>query len=114
VPSPADGESIVGARLSLYVTNAAADGPAIWRTVPDWAEDTVTWGAQPARSGTASAGNFGNMNAGRLVSTSVSGVTTGGDVSFQLYADANDGLSVTSREGAPGTRPQLVLTLSAR
>lgn len=109
IPALATGESITGANLSLNVTNATADGPAIWRTATAWTEGTMTWNTgQPARSGTAAVGNYGAMALGR-VSTPVSGVTAAGTVSFQLYADGSDGVDISSRETT--TRPQLVLTI---
>ncbi|HKG51709.1 MAG TPA: DNRLRE domain-containing protein, partial [Actinomycetales bacterium] len=112
VPALAAGESISAANLSLQVTNATTNGPAIWRTATTWTEGTMTWNTgQPARSGTAAVGNFGSMAVGR-VSTPVSGITAAGAVSFQLYADAIDGLDFASRENTTaGNRPQLNLTI---
>ncbi len=114
VPSLAAGESITAANLSLQVTNATTNGPAIWRTSPTWTESTLTWNSgQPARSGTAAVGNYGSMATGRI-STPVSGVSTAGDVSFQLYADVSDGMQFASRENTTtGNRPQLVLTITS-
>ena len=114
VPALAPGESISAASLSLQVTNATANGPAVWRTSPTWSESALSWNSgQPARSGTAAVGNFGSMAAGR-VSTPVSGVTGAGDVSFQLYAEVSDGMVFASRETTTaGSRPQLVLTVAS-
>jgi hypothetical protein len=53
-------------------------------------------------------GNYGSMPLGR-VSTPATGVTTAGDVTFELLADGSEGLGFTSRETA--TRPPLVLTI---
>ena len=111
VPALASGESVAAARLSLHANNATTNGPAIWRTGTDWSETGMTWNSgQPARSGTAAVGNFGTMPTGR-VSTPVSGITTAGDVSFQLYAESNDDATLSAREGASLTQPQLVLTI---
>jgi Chitobiase/beta-hexosaminidase C-terminal domain len=112
IPALAAGESIRAANLSVQVTNGTGDGPAIWRTATTWTESTMTWNTgQPARSGTTAVGNFGNMAIGR-VGTAVSGITTAGTVSFQLYADSTDGLDFTSRETATtANRPQLILTI---
>ena len=47
------------------------------------------------------------------VSTPVSGITSAGAVSFQLYADATDGMDFASRENTTtGNRPQLTLTIA--
>ncbi|MDP9416502.1 MAG: DNRLRE domain-containing protein, partial [Actinomycetota bacterium] len=107
------GESIAGARLSVQVSNATTNGPAIWRTGTSWSESALTWNSgQPARSGTAAVGNFGAMGTGR-VATPVSGVTGAGDVSFQLYAETDDGVQFASRESSTtANRPQLVLTVT--
>src|SRR3712207_6858981 len=59
---------------------------------------TTLFRSQPARSGTAAVGNYGNMALGR-VSTPVSGaIASGSTQSFQLFADINDGLTFSSRE----------------
>ena len=110
IPALAAGETITAAELSLNVTNATTNGPAIWRTSPTWNETTLNWNSQPARSGTAAVGNYANMTTGR-VKTSITGLTTAGDVSFQLYADASDGLDFSSRETT--TPPELTLTISS-
>ena len=111
VPTLAAGESISAAQLSLQVTNGTTNGPAVWRTGTTWTESTMTWNSgQPARSGTAAIGNFAAMATGR-VSTPLSGITGAGQVSLQLYAEADDGVQFTSREGAVASRPQLVLTM---
>ena len=67
---------------------------------------------QPARSGTATVGDFGAMAVGR-VGTPISGITAAGDVSFQLYGEVIDGLDFASRENATvANRPQLTLTIA--
>jgi hypothetical protein len=109
VPALAAGERITAARLSLNVNNSTTNGPHVWRTGTTWTEGGVTWRAQPARTGTASVGNFATMGTGR-VSTPITGVTAAGTVSFQLHADVTDGLGFTSRETT--SRPQLVLTIT--
>ncbi|GAA2721565.1 peroxidase family protein [Cellulomonas aerilata] len=109
IPALAAGETITAANLSLNVTNNTPDGPQVWRTNPVWTEGTMTWNTgQPGRVGTAAVGNFGNVPLGR-VSTPVTGVTTAGDVSFQLFADSTDGVQFDSRETA--NDPRLVLTI---
>ncbi len=114
VPDLAPGETITAANLSLGVTNPTPNGPAVWRTNPTWTEATMTWNTgQPTRTGTAPVGNFANLPLGRAT-TPLTGVTTAGPVSLQLFADSTDGLQLASRENAnPANRPQLVLTISA-
>jgi hypothetical protein len=112
VPALATGEKITAASLSLKATNGTTNGPAIWRTA-DWAEGTMTWSTgRPARSGTATVGNYGNVGVAR-VGASVSGVTTAGDVSFELAPEATDGMDFASKEVATtADRPQLILTVT--
>jgi hypothetical protein len=66
VPPLATGETIQSARLSVQVTDATTDGPAIWKTATAWTEATMTWNSgRPARSGLAAVGNFVDMPLGR-------------------------------------------------
>jgi hypothetical protein len=113
VPALAAGESIAGAQLSVNVSNATGNGPAIFPTATGWDEASVTWNVgRPARSG-AAVGNYGAMATGR-VSTSVSGVTAGGLVSFELAPESSDGVDFASHENATAAnRPQLVLTIQS-
>jgi hypothetical protein len=113
IPTLAAGESITAAALSVHVTNGTLNGPAVWRTDPGWAESALTWNSgQPARTGTAPIGNFASVPTGRA-SAPLSGVTGGGELSLQLYAESSDGLAVASRETtSTANLPQLVLTIS--
>jgi hypothetical protein len=111
VPALATGERITAANLNLNVTNATANGPAIWRT-GTFTESTMTYNTKPARTGTATAGNFGAMAVGR-VGAPISGVTAAGDVNFELMPESADGMGFDSRENATvANRPQLILTIS--
>ncbi|MDP9434418.1 MAG: DNRLRE domain-containing protein [Actinomycetota bacterium] len=104
------GESVAGTRLSLRVTNATSNGPAVWRTSTSWRESALTWDTRPTRSGTAAVGGFAAMAAGR-VSTPISGAPRSGDLSLQLHADSSDGVQLASREAASADRPRLVVTV---
>jgi len=112
VPALAAGERITGASLSLNVTNATGNGPALWRT-GTFTESTLSWNTKPAHSGTATVGNFPAMAVGR-VRTPVSGITAAGAVNLELLADSDDGMLFDSREAATvANRPQLVLTIGS-
>jgi hypothetical protein len=113
VPPLATGETIQSARLSVQVTDATTDGPAIWKTATAWTEATMTWNSgRPARSGLAAVGNFVDMPLGRR-SVPVSDVTASGPVSFELAPDGYNLLVVGSREDTTTTnRPQLILTIA--
>lgn len=111
VPALQTGETISSASLSLQAINGTSNGPRVWRTDPDWVEAAMTWSAgRPARTGSAHVGDFGSMAITR-VSTTVSGVTGAGDVSFELAPEVTDGMDFASREAATASQPQLVLTV---
>ena len=111
VPALAAGESISAASLSLQLSNSTSNGPAVWRTDSAWTETGTTWNVRPARVGSAPAGNYGSMAIAR-VSTAVSGISAGGEVSFELAPEATDGMDFASREDATTTRrPTLTLTV---
>ncbi len=114
VPALAAGESITSANLSLNATNGTPNGPAIYRTATTWTESAMTWSSgRPTRSPSTAVGNFGSMAVARDT-TSVSGVTTSGAVSFELAPESTDGMGFSSREdGTTGNRPQLVLTITS-
>lgn len=103
-----------GARLSLNVTEATTNGQAIFRTDTTWDEATMTWNTgRPARTSATTIGNFANMPIAR-VSTPVTGITTSGDVSFELSPESTDAVLVSSSEATnPDHRPQLILTISS-
>jgi hypothetical protein len=113
VPALATGETITAASLRLTVTNPTSNGPAVYRSAGGWSEATTTWATRPARIGTSTVGNFGTFGTG-VRCTPVSGVTSSGDVSFELVAESGDSASVTSREATSAdARPQLVLTIES-
>jgi Fibronectin type III domain/Calcineurin-like phosphoesterase len=111
VPALAAGERITGASLSLNVTNATGNGPALWRT-GTFTESTMNWLTKPAHSGTVTVGNFPAMAVGR-VRTPVSGVSAG-PVNLELLGESDDGMLFDSREAVTvANRPQLIVTISS-
>jgi hypothetical protein len=111
VPALAAGEKITAANLSLNVTNATSNGPAVWKT-GTFTESSMTYAGKPARSGTAAVGNYGAMTVGRI-GTAVSGVTAAGDVNFELFGESADGMVFDSKENATvANRPRLILTIT--
>jgi len=117
VPALAASERITAARLSLHVTDGAANGPRVFRTAAGWAEGSLTWGtlAQSApRSSSTPVGDFGAIATGARSFVSLTGIAGGGPVAFELDPDDNDTARFASREaGTAATRPQLVLTIQA-
>ena len=113
IPALTTGETITAASLSLHATNSTTNGPEIWRTATSWNEGTMSWNTgQPARMGTAAVGNFATMATGRSAAP-VTGITTSGLVSFQLYSESTDNLVFASSEhGTTNNRPRLILTIT--
>jgi hypothetical protein len=114
VPALQPGESITAASLSLHVSNETSNGPAVFRTDPNWSETGLTWNSpRPARTPTTSVGNFGSMPSATRATIPVSGVTAAGPVSFELQPESSNGVDFRSREYATvADRPQLVLTIT--
>ncbi len=94
------------ATLRLFTTNPSPDGPQIVRASDDWDERGITWNRQPSTSGGAIA-RTGRVDVGWVDIDVSSGVTEGGTVSLALLPSHEDGLDVSSREGA--NPPQLVV-----
>lgn len=115
IPDLAAGETITSVKLSLKATSGTDNGPAIYRTGTTWSESAMTWtSGRPARLTPTSpaAGNFGSMStASSRYSATVSGITSGGSVSFELAPESTDGLTFPSREDAStSNEPQLIVT----
>jgi chitodextrinase len=105
--------TVVGARLRLYVTNASADGPAIYPTSPAWSETALTWSNRAARTGPA-VDDRGALSSGVFAEWDVTSlVGGGGEVAFVLAQPGTDGADFTSKEGLAANRPQLVVALSS-
>ncbi len=70
----------------------------------------MTWNTDRPTGG-ITVGNFGAMGVSR-VATPVTGITSGATVSYELFAESNDGMGFSSRENTTVTnRPQLVVTI---
>ncbi len=98
-------------RLSLHVSNGnhqrpggMADRDQLER------EPHVLKSGQPLRTGTAPAGDFGEIPLARV--TAPLAPVGPGTVSLQLEADSSDGLGFSSREAVAAERPQLLLVRS--
>ena len=115
VPALNPGETITAASLSLLATDPSDNGPVLRRAGnTTWTEAALHWDNQPLPTNTTAVGNFGAMTTANLrYSTAVSGITTAGDVSLQLFAESTNGMQFASKENTTvANRPQLVLTIS--
>jgi hypothetical protein len=113
LPRLAAGESITGVKLRLAVVDGTANGPVVWMIRNRWSEGSATWGNRPERRGTSPVGNFGELGIGRAM-TAIEGIAGGGQVSFELFAQSEDGMGFASSERRPAKRPKLVLTISGQ
>ena len=101
---------VTSAALRLYVTNGSSNGPAIYQTSSDWAENSINWNNKPAPISGAII-NLGAMVANNWVEYDLTSVITGnGSYDFVLQADSTDGVSFTSKEGNASFRPQVIVT----
>jgi hypothetical protein len=103
--------AVVGARLRLYVRDAADDGPAVYAAGNDWTETGVTWNTRPARVGVAVA-NAGALALDTFVEYDVTALVRHvGTYTFALVPESTDPVQFTAKEStAASQRPQLVVT----
>jgi len=106
------GRSVASVKLRLYCVDPAPFGGS-FRAVLDtsWAETSVVWNNQPAASG-AVLGTLGAVASGSWYEVDVTPLVTGdGVVSIEATSTSADGAHYSSKEGASGTAPQLVVNL---
>ncbi|HEV3364103.1 MAG TPA: DNRLRE domain-containing protein [Acidimicrobiia bacterium] len=102
--------TVTGARLRLYATDPTGNGPAVYLADPNaaWTETGLTWNNRPARIGGILA-NAAKVSSGRYLEYDVTAaIAANGTYSFNLVAEATDGVDFNSREAA-ANRPQLVI-----
>jgi hypothetical protein len=103
-------QSVVSARLRLYCVNGSANGGEFHRvTDTNWSEGTVNWNnAPPADAGIL--GTLGRVSAGAWYEVNVTSLVTGdGTYSLRASSTSTDGAYYSSKEGAVGFAPQLVV-----
>jgi parallel beta-helix repeat protein len=109
---------VTKATLRLYNTNASATGGSFYRVSnSSWSETTVTWNTAPANDPTP----FASLGAVAGTSTTTGiwyGVnltpiiTADGQVSIKVISANADAASYTSRNGAAGFQPQLIVEVA--
>ena len=96
------------ATLRVYVTDASADGPTVFRTADGWSETGLTWATKPAATGPAVV-DVGRVSSG-WTDIDVTGAVTGnGNVNLMLVGDDDDGMWFRAREAPEPERPHLVV-----
>jgi hypothetical protein len=106
--------TVASAKLRLYNVDKSPVGGNVYRVVDDsWGETTVTWNTAPVADPTllASLGAVAPNTWYEVDLTSL--VTADGTYSLQIASTSSNGAAYTSKEGAVGFRPQLVLVLAA-
>jgi hypothetical protein len=106
--------TVVSAKLRLYCVDPATFG-GDFRRVADttWSEGTVNWTTAPAADANSLA-TLGAVTAGTWYEVDVTPLVTGDGVfSLKVLSTSSNGADYTSKEGAAGFAPQLVVTTTA-
>lgn len=108
------GRPVVSAKLRLYCVDPSSFGGEFHRvTSTSWDESTVTWNTAPAADSTV-LGTLGSVQVGNWYEVDVTPAVTGdGLVSFEAVSTSTNGADYSSKEGAAGLAPQLVVTTTA-
>ena len=109
-----EGRQVLSARLRLSCVNPSGVG-GIFHRVADtsWSESGATWNNAPA-SDTATLGQLGAVAIGNWYEVNVSQLVSGdGTFSLDATSTSSDGADYSSKEGAAGSAPQLVVTTSS-
>ena len=105
-------KSIVSATLRLFATDPSDNGGTLHRvTSTSWSEAGIKWSNQPTYT-PAVIGSLGAVVAGTWYEIDVKPVITAdGTYAFALVSPSTNGADYVSREGALGSRPQLVVVV---
>jgi hypothetical protein len=104
--------TIQSVELRLYCLDGSDQGGDFLSMADNsWQENTVTWNTEPPADPTPIA-SLGAVSAGTWYEVDMTAVVTGdGTYSFRIASTSTNGASYSSREGAAGSAPQLVVTL---
>ena len=108
------GRQVTSARLRLYCVNASNAGGIFHRvTATGWTEGGVNWNNAPAGDA-ALLGQLGSVALNTWYDMDVTPLVTGdGTVSLDATSTSSDGADYSSKEGAAGLAPQLIVTTSS-
>jgi chitodextrinase len=110
--------TVTKATLRLYNTNASATGGSFYRVADSsWNETGVTWNTAPANDPTpfASLGAVSGTSTTTGIWYEVNAtpiITADGQVSIKITSANADAASYTSRNGAAGFQPQLIVEVA--
>jgi hypothetical protein len=104
--------SIVSVKLRLYCVDPATFGGDFRRVVAtNWSESSVNWNTAPTADST-SLGSLGSVVANTWYEIDVTPLVSGdGTVSLRVSSSSTNGADFSSKEGAAGLAPQLVVTV---
>jgi hypothetical protein len=107
------GATVANAKLRIFCMNGSPVGGAFFRVADtSWLENTVTWGNAPAADPSVLA-SLGAVKRNTWYEIDLSSLVTGdGTYSLRITTTSGDGATYVSKEGAAGSRPQLVVTLA--
>jgi hypothetical protein len=105
------GQTITSAKIRLYNMDASGKGGDFYRVSDNsWQEETVTWNTAPAADTTLLA-SLGAVNANNWYEVDVTSLVTGdGTFSLKMNSTNTDGAYYSTKEGAAGFAPQLIIT----
>jgi chitodextrinase len=102
---------VTGAKIRLYNVDSSSAGGVFYRVLDhSWGESTVNWNNAPASSGSPLA-SLGTVTPNTWYEVNMASLVTGdGTYSLRITSTSSNGADYTSKEGAAGFRPQLVVT----
>ncbi len=111
--SGVNGRPVASAKLRLYNVNASEKGGDFRRVADNtWSEATVTWNTAPAADATILA-SLGAVSANTWYEVDITSLITGdGTFSLRVTSTSSNGADYTSKEGAAGFAPQLIVNVS--
>jgi hypothetical protein len=104
---------VLSARLRLYAVDPSGSGGDFHRLADtNWAEGAVTWNNAPAADAAVLA-SLGTVAAGFWYEVDVTALVSGdGAVSLRTTSGSSNGADYSSKEGAAGFAPQLLVTVA--
>jgi hypothetical protein len=107
------GRQVQSARLRVYNVDPSVSGGDFHRLAnTDWTEGAVTWNNAPVADAAVLA-SLGTVAAGSWYEVDVTPLVTGdGAVALRVTSGSSNGADYSSKEGAAGFAPQLVVTVA--
>ncbi len=103
--------TVTNATLRLYNTNGSGKGGDFYQIInPSWDENTVTWNNAPSEELTKLS-SLGEVSSDNWYDVDITSIVTGdGLVGVKIISKSTNGAHYTSKEGATGFMPELVVS----